>query len=463
MKGLLGRGRGFPTLSSAILISECIPQNLKFIFSYQPLQLSRSLQKKNLHRIRKNTMHLALILAAVVAGCSTDMDCQLNGVCNVSSGMCTCTKAWKGDRCELLDTRITHDVYREKTTSSWGGNALNISGSYHMWVSEFGGCGMDLWRNASRIVHLVAPHPTGPFSYVNTAVPQWAHNPQVIMLSPEPNLKLLMFHIGGTKVSTEIPDCSANGNGTTPEAARLKEKQAEAPPEGFTTGPMFHLASSVDGPWTAAGEEIIQCANPAPTLLQNGSVAVWCAPCGGCHGSCSCSGEICECASGDFSIFIASSWGEPFVRINATVEVPASLYDETFKLDDPVMWTDANNNFHIIHHNGDGPAPCGLDTEVGKSYRDGDDVMVGCGAHLYSKDGVRWVFSDRAAYNASVTTAAGYATHLYRQRPKLLLGADRVPTHLFTGEMQYPKWGEANIIGPRNHDYSWTAVTEIGG
>ena len=149
------------------------------------------------------------------------------------------------------------------------------------------------------------------------------------------------------------------------------------------------------------------------------------------------------------------------------------------------MWIDHRGNWHVLSHNGAGPAPCGLKNEVGTRYRDGNPAPIACGAHFYSPDGFNWVFSPVAAYNASVTFADGTEANLYRQRPKVVLDPKTFElTHLFTGVMHYSsssgggggsgvggdgggkgsggsEEGQLGISGKPSHDFSWTMVVPI--
>jgi hypothetical protein len=57
--------------------------------------------------VRACTLQLAVALAltvvadlAAAAGCKTNKDCSLNGVC--TSGACVCDAAWEGDKCQTL-------------------------------------------------------------------------------------------------------------------------------------------------------------------------------------------------------------------------------------------------------------------------------------------------------------------------------------------------------------------------
>lgn len=125
-----------------------------------------------------------LALAAAVAACTTDDDCALNGDC--VAGLCECSPGWVGPSCGQLDLLpapvASSNGYNVPNTSSWGAGVLldEASGLYHMWVAEFiNHCGLLTWHNNSRVVHATSTSATGPFSFVDEAIPPFSHNPSV--------------------------------------------------------------------------------------------------------------------------------------------------------------------------------------------------------------------------------------------------------------------------------------------
>ena len=99
-------------------------------------------------------------------GCSSDLDCSLNGVCDVPSGHCRCDRPWKTgvasagrEACNVLDIVPHPDSYvpayggartdtafrRDQEVTSWGGNVLrDDQGVFHLWVSRMAGSGSGL-------------------------------------------------------------------------------------------------------------------------------------------------------------------------------------------------------------------------------------------------------------------------------------------------------------------------------
>ena len=78
------------------------------------------------------------VTIALAQACSDDVDCTLNGVCNASSGTCTCYKPWTGTTCAQLDFgKVPAGIiaYGTWPLSTWGGNAIFYENEWHMFVS----------------------------------------------------------------------------------------------------------------------------------------------------------------------------------------------------------------------------------------------------------------------------------------------------------------------------------------
>jgi hypothetical protein len=185
------------------------------------------------------------------AACASDLDCSLNGVCDVASGACACDAAWTGACCTrlaLLPVEPDAAGYRHAATSTWGGNILAdpAGGGYHMWIAEMapngtggdpgaGSCGLTTWGSNSQVTHVTsATGPTGPYVRQEVAVPIWSHNPLVRLI----NGTFVMFHIGGGK-GGEPGDGYCAANGTSPcgeqgfDQCGSTDACAEAPVPGY--------------------------------------------------------------------------------------------------------------------------------------------------------------------------------------------------------------------------------------
>ena len=112
------------------------------------------------------------------AACTTDEECELNGLC--TGGACVCDRGWTGASCGRLDLlpvapaapvaysgAIWGASSPDTTTSSWGGNVIRqVNGTIDLYVSEFvNHCGLLSWQRNSRIVHTrsVSGLLTGPY------------------------------------------------------------------------------------------------------------------------------------------------------------------------------------------------------------------------------------------------------------------------------------------------------------
>ena len=96
---------------------------------------------------------LSLLLVSA-AGCGTDDDCNLNGVCE--AGKCACAAAWAGDTCGVLNlhaARLPPNAgYNEANFSSWGGSIVRDGDKWHMFVSRMAGhCGLSSWQQNSEM------------------------------------------------------------------------------------------------------------------------------------------------------------------------------------------------------------------------------------------------------------------------------------------------------------------------
>jgi hypothetical protein len=144
--------------------------------------------------------------SAALPPCKSDMDCSLNGVCNVSTGVCRCDKPWVGNvdgsnqlpDCGYLDF-LPSPVSScgpacafhggpssvDEAWTSWGMSVLAVSSTeYHGFVAEMANeCGLGAWTKGSQVIHATSPTPTGPYTRVpgDPVVPAWSHNPQQIV------------------------------------------------------------------------------------------------------------------------------------------------------------------------------------------------------------------------------------------------------------------------------------------
>lgn len=73
------------------------------------------------------------------AGCVSDWDCSLAGVCDVSTKACKCDPWASGSDCSYLNFQPVDPLalgYLDESESSWGGNAvLGSDNKWHLYMA----------------------------------------------------------------------------------------------------------------------------------------------------------------------------------------------------------------------------------------------------------------------------------------------------------------------------------------
>lgn len=349
------------------------------------------------------------------SGCTSDLDCSLNGQCE--SGVCRCDAAWERADCSGLRLLPSEPVdamppaygYAPNVTS-WGGNAiLHTDGQYHLFVSEISDdhgnfCGLHEWGSHSRVVHAVSSAALGPYTRHDVALPQEAHNASP--LKGHDGMWYL-FHIG-SGTSGHVSNCSQ------PAAASLRVDAAHS--RGGSS--FLHRAPGPTGPWT--GLPNLRCNNPAPAQHPNGTFFVVCHNDGGFELFRSVDPALQPDGGWQhvMSIPIASGWGcgpSPYL-----------------KCEDPFLWIDQRGRWHFLSHNFD--------------YRDGVPananetlpmLVSGLG---FSMDGLDWRFAPQQPYGSYVNyTDGSFRMFATMERPHLMF--DRLsgaPLYLVNGVS--PTW-----------------------
>ena len=396
-------------------------------------------------------MRGALLMAfhlSAVASCTSDSDCSLNGVCNVTSGTCACDAAWLGARCQTLHllpaerssglrlrgstdasaapSAITTQAPVLRNISTWGG-AVQYSeedGLWHMWASQMVGfCGIQSWSTNSQLVHATSDTPTGTYSLapsvasmeingsrpsgINNSVvfPRFAHEADV---TRGPNGEWVMYF-----VMNKAPDAAEECNTTTGVSV------AQIPAGERRYGGMLRyrgdqptymsVSPSANGPW-GSPRVVLPVnnfsnadSNLAAVIRANGSaVGLWRvrtfppAAVGG---------------SSRIHLLTAADWRDPDTYKVAREELfPEVGYRGA---EDPHVYLDARGHFHaIFHHMDDADCP-----DV--------DELPACGAHAFSADGLVWTYGG-VAFGRSVTfTDTGAAfDFVRRERPHMVFAKD---------------------------------------
>jgi len=435
-----------------------------------------------------------MVVAAVVAaaaGCTTDLDCSLNGLCSQQQSSssssspveteaemaCVCDVPWIGERCQTMDLQPgeagLHDIplcaYHGDgpNSTSWGGSVLHSpeDGKYYMWAaSMINNCTMDDWTTNSEVVLAKASTPLGPFSKVKTIVLPWAHNPQTIRAPDNSSASGHVYAVYTMGDGLNYHGQPKNCGGAPPPPPRptgppgvpwnqTKDCPKTAPYQPANKFPkcmldtvinftIFH-SETADGEYERHTAVILGWPahshgrpweygafgnwNPAPLVHPNGTIYLL------AHS------EQFGFKHGE-AMLTADSWRGPYRFIGSDTD--SRWGGSTNNAEDPYMWIDKRGNWHqLVEGN---PMP---------------------GGHAWSADGITWsnmsgcngAYALDGCFNLTRPYKAANGSLLnisyYTERPKLLLAADRTPTHLY-GTVYWPipnekgKSGGFTIVEP---------------
>ena len=120
---------------------------------------------------------------AVAPVCTSDEDCQLNGICS-AAGKCDCDAMWEGEHCESIAlTGPGSFAYggTQSNITSWGGGPPVFDPRKKEWVlfvTEIANhCGLAEWQHQSTVVKTTAAKPEGPYKRERLILRAQAHNP----------------------------------------------------------------------------------------------------------------------------------------------------------------------------------------------------------------------------------------------------------------------------------------------
>lgn len=166
----------------------------------------------------------ALLLASLVSGsspkCSTDDDCNLNGIC--FHGKCKCDVGWTSSDCGALDlypaSRQAGYNHTAEGESTWGSHIVQDPHDkklYHLFYTSMEHhCGLLKWIPYSRIMRAESrTGPEGPYTNPVEVVSTFSHNPTVVW-SPF-DKKYLLYHIGCPQAI--LPGCDSVGGLQCPD------------------------------------------------------------------------------------------------------------------------------------------------------------------------------------------------------------------------------------------------------
>ena len=359
--------------------------------------------------------HLGLLVFFLIsqseAGCNDSLDCSLNGDC--VKGVCACDYAWTGATCnqmDILPMNKNSGYHNHTAGASWGGLPIYADGKWHLFVSQMvNNCSLDYYGTNSEVIRAESDYPGGPFVYVQTAVPVFAHNPTIRITSDG----TFLLYIIGNGLSFDKPvNCSTNVH-IQDMKAKTSQKNHRKRSRGGLSDIHIAYSNSVYGPWTILpvsftnpyASDILDCAwtNPSPVIFENASVLM-AFTAGYCHGGVEAIG-----------IAKASHWKGPY-----TIETLEPIFPKpSFCLskqqyEDPFLWR-SSRGFHILSH---GMCPTGVFNSK----------------YAYSRDGIHWTVSPIDPYIYIVLYEDGSENVFVRcERPQLLFNDDGQAIYLFTG------------------------------
>ena len=305
--------------------------------------------------------------------------------------------------------------FNNASLRSWGGGVIAAGGAFHLFASAFvGGCGLSSWGANSVAIHAVGPTPTGPFAFVERALPFYHHNVAPIMA---PDGTLLIFAIG------MFPD-------PVPATCRPGAPNVVSG-HGFETVEAWS-APGVAGPWSPVagaapnGRNLFNGTNPAPAFDPSGNGTLY----------------VMSHDAHGFTVSAAASWRGPYSAPRAVF--PSTFPSSGFAGEDPFLWWNPNIN------NAEGGV--GAWSALFHAYNSSDtkhQFAVGGYAQSAGRDVFgAWTVQDPAASPAYTTVFETFVkgdagptettTFSRRERPKLLFDARGAPSVLYNGVCPEP-------------------------
>ncbi|KAE8446957.1 hypothetical protein EG329_011439 [Mollisiaceae sp. DMI_Dod_QoI] len=366
--------------------------------------------------------------------CTTNLDCNLNGICSPSTQTCVCDPGWTTPTCgalDLLPAKLGSGYnHTASNTSSWGSKIIHSPTNpkqLHLFLAEFTHhCGLDYWSPYSRIIHATSLlGPLGPYTFEQEVVGTFAHNPTVIW-SPADE-KYLLYYIG----------CPVQVNAT------CTGPSFSCGPGNFINGESgISVLSSPDlWTWTPHGQVLMgsddeewdaDITNPSPFPLFSPSdktqemLLVF----RGCPYNCSGNELI--------SLSTASSFLGPYTKLSSP------LFPEGNE--DPFVWRDKRGNWHMLLHS--------LEADGGF----GSGPKVGRHAFAEAMEGP-WRFDNETlAFSTEVEFEDGSVKGYFRrERPQLFFSEDGEarPLFLTTGVQEVGSGMSYSLIQPIEGAREW--------
>ena len=287
-------------------------------------------------RLTITIIFFQLVLPSLATTCTTNLDCSLNGLCQPHTGSCLCDKPWHGSRCGVLKYQSNQpmssaNLYPHNDTgapktgpcvtasgsctalNTWNGPIVKVGTQYHMFNPLYKRGNL---FETQDMMHGIATNITGPYSWRSQGQGDLGSNPAFVTFQ-DPDTNATTFSLWS----------------------------------GQASGLQIYVSDDINGIFVPVNGSMGGFSNVAP-LYYNGK-------------------------------WYATDQGTRKIRTTPKLGDPWTLYSEihaTFKgayQEDPFMWVDKRNNWHIINHayNTTEIENCGQST---------------LSAHLFSLDGKAW-------------------------------------------------------------------------
>ena len=281
--------------------------------------------------------------------------------------------------------------------NSWGLSVLPEAdardGLFHGFMTELqNNCSLAEYGTASRVLHVTAARPEGPWTAAGVALPAFAHNPQAVR---DVDGAILLFHIGA-----QFP--AGCGNVSCPGGKPVTNASCSYPSNSHGTSVARALLP--EGPWERVNYVLPDNeTNPSAIVRADGSILV-----------------TARRWTGSVKLYLSTTgWRGPYVALPASPLVlvppapppaPPAPFDE-----DPYFFADARGGLHMLTHRqplGESCSPTG---------EDGSDCRC-AGGHLYAESAEGpWFVDTRPIFDCTLNVSGGNAVKLHaRQRPTLL-------------------------------------------
>jgi hypothetical protein len=364
--------------------------------------------------------------------CTDDLNCSLNGICN--GGSCICDKPWSGSKCDILSfepVTFPQGYGMTPNLTTWGGGILveeqpEANKIYHLYVVRMtNNCTLEHWTKNSRVDHAISRNPSGPFQFLDVAIPTQAHNPVPLTL---PDGTYAIMHIGsGEGDENGGANCT---NSSDDDSPFLPMPQNTVGPRLQRHGSTIHVSSSLYGPWhPLINHTLGACNNPAPFVHPNGTIFVG-----------------CRYGKEKALLRRAESIAGPYTDVT---NLP-TIDDNGYILEDPQLYLDHRGHFHGIYH--------AYHRSPNADNCENETVAT----HIYSADGFKWHLSQQPPYGNQLELANGNSITLAtRERPKPLI-ENGIITHLVQAVCGSPNcFSPTGCVNCKYKNWDFTLVSAL--